>query len=165
MRRDFECAVSPLAERRYSGYVVPGRQVALDQEENGWYQVRFEDDTTGWISKRFSIIEGSTLKASLPVPQEVEQKAKDPTQKSDDMVTTVVVIKVPEGSSLNVRSSPSPKGQVMGSLKSGEMRPLLDEMEEWYQVELPDGKSGWISRKFSGKMDVDSSFLQSPSLS
>jgi uncharacterized protein YgiM (DUF1202 family) len=149
-----------------SGAVVDmlfqGDKLPLVKEEGEWYQVEFEDETTGWISKKFSIIEGSTLKASLPAPQGKNEEAKAPTSQSNGMVTTVVVIKVPKGSSLNVRSSPSSQGQVMGSLKSGDMRPLLEEADEWYQVELQDGQSGWISRKFSGKMDVDSSFLQSP---
>ena len=137
-----------------------GDKLPLIKQENDWYQVQFEDETTGWISKRFSVIEGSTLKASMPGTQDTkkEPEARDP----NEMVTTVVVIKVPKGSSLNVRSAPSSQGQVMGSLKSGDMRPLLEEADEWYQVELQDGQSGWISRKFSGKMDVDSSFLQSP---
>jgi uncharacterized protein YgiM (DUF1202 family)/Tfp pilus assembly protein PilF len=149
-----------------SGAVVDmlfrGDKLPLVKEEGEWYQVEFEDETTGWISKKFSIIEGSTLKASLPAPQGKNEEAKAPTSQSNGMVTTVVVIKVPKGSSLNVRSSPSSQGQVMGSLKSGDMRPLLEEADEWYQVELQDGQSGWISRKFSGKMDVDSSFLNSP---
>ena len=137
-----------------------GDKLPLVKEEGEWYQVQFEDETTGWISKKFSIIEGTPIKASLPVPPEEKKEPRAP--RSNEMVTTVVVIKVPEGSSLNVRSAPSSKGQVMGSLKSGDMRPLLEEAGEWYQVELQDGQSGWISRKFSGKMDVDSSFLQSP---
>ena len=74
----------------------------------------------------------------------------------------VVVIKVPEGSSLNVRSTPSSRGEVMGSLKRGDMRPLLEETGEWYQVELQDGQSGWVSQEFSGKMDLGLSFFQNP---
>jgi N-acetylmuramoyl-L-alanine amidase len=69
---------------------------------------------------------------------------------------------VPEGSSLNVRSAPSSQGQVLGSLKRGDMRPLLEENDEWYQVELQDGQSGWVSQKFSGKMSVDPSFVENP---
>ena len=149
-----------------SGAVVDmlfrGDKLPLVKEENGWYQVLFEDETTGWISKKFSIIEGSTLKASLSSPQKKSEEPKTQASQSNEMVTTVVVIKVPEGSSLNVRSSPSPQGPVMGSLKSGDMRPLIEEADEWYQVELKDGQSGWVSRKFSGKMDLDSSFLNSP---
>ena len=139
-----------------------GDKLPLVKEEGEWYQVQFEDETTGWISKKFSIIEGSTVKTSLPAPEEKKANSKVQADRSNDMVTTVVVIKVPKGSSLNVRSAPSAKGQVISSLKSGDMRPLLEEADEWYQVELQDGQSGWISRKFSGKMDVDTSFLQGP---
>jgi uncharacterized protein YgiM (DUF1202 family) len=140
-----------------------GDKLPLIKEEGEWYQVRFEDETTGWISKRFSVIEGRAVKASLPAPQEKKADPKKASaQQSNEMITTVILIKVPEGSSLNVRSSPSPKGQVLDSLKSGDMRPLLEEADEWYQVELQNGQSGWVSRKFSSKMNVDSSFLQGP---
>ena len=139
-----------------------GDKLPLIKEEGDWYQVRFEDETTGWISKRFSVIEGRAVKTSLPAPQEKKADSKKASKQSNDMITTVILIKVPEGSSLNVRTSPSPQGQVFDSLKSGEMRPLLEEADEWYQVELQNGQSGWVSRKFSSKMNVDSSFLQSP---
>jgi len=160
-----------------SGAVVDmlfgGDTLPLVKEEGEWYQVQFEDETTGWISKKFSVLEGGateaspeggTAEASLPVPKEKKTDYwKTPVKKaSKEMVTTVVVIKVREGSSLKVRSAPSSQGKVMGSLKSGDMRPLLEETGEWYQVELQDGQSGWVSRKFSGKMDLGSSFLQNP---
>jgi uncharacterized protein YgiM (DUF1202 family) len=158
-----------------SGAVVDmlfgGDRLPLVKEENGWYQVLFEDETTGWISKKYSVIEGSApaapTEASLPIPAPRPKEKKAPwgapvKKAKKEMVTTVVVVKVPEGSSLNVRSAPSSKGQVMGSLKSGDMRPLLEENDEWYQVELKDGQAGWVSQKFSGKMNLDSSFVNSP---
>jgi uncharacterized protein YgiM (DUF1202 family)/TolA-binding protein len=160
-----------------SGAVVDmlfgGDKLPLVKEENGWYQVLFEDETTGWISKKFSVIEGqaptasqaTVTEASLPVPVPKSKKAPwgVPVEKAEkEMVTTVIVIKVPEGSSLNVRSTPSSQGQVLGSLKRGDMRPLLEENDEWYQVELQNGQSGWVSQKFSGKMSLDSSFVESP---
>jgi len=157
-----------------SGAVVDmlfgGDKLPFVKEENGWYQVQFEDETTGWISKKFSVLEGGTpvasSEASLPVPVPKKKKAPwggTPAKKaSKEMVTTVVVIRVPEGSSLNVRSAPSSQSQVLGSLKRGDMRPLLEETGEWYQVELRDGQSGWVSQKFSGKMNLDSSFIQNP---
>jgi N-acetylmuramoyl-L-alanine amidase len=154
-----------------SGAVVDmlfgGDKLPLVKEEGEWYQVRFEDETTGWISKKFSVIEGrapvAPLIASVPEPRKKTAGRNTPGKKaSDKLVTTVIVIKVPEGSALNVRSTPSSQGQVLGSLKRGDMRPLLEETGEWYQVELPDGQSGWVSQKFSGKMDVDPSFIQNP---
>jgi uncharacterized protein YgiM (DUF1202 family) len=155
-----------------SGAVVDmlfgGDKLPFVKEENGWYQVQFEDETTGWISKKFSVIEGGAPVASAPKKVAVSQpKSKTapwaPKEKeSNEMVTTVVVIKVPEGSSLNVRSAPSSQGQVLGSLKRGDMRPLLEEKGEWFQVKLQDGQAGWVSQKFSGKMNLDTSFLQDP---
>ena len=146
-----------------------GDKLPLVKEENGWYQVLFEDETTGWISKKFSAIEGeaptASPEASLPVtaPKSKTAPWDNPVPKAkNEMVTTVVVIKVPEGSSLNVRSTPSSQGQVLGILKRGDMRPLLEENDEWYQVELQDGQSGWVSQKFSGKMSLDSSFIETP---
>jgi uncharacterized protein YgiM (DUF1202 family) len=138
-----------------------GDKLPLVKEEGDWYQVQFEDETTGWISKKFSEIEG-TVKASTPAPKEkmASTRASAEESKENKMVTTVVVIKVPEGSSLNVRSAPSPKGSVVGSLKRGDMRPLMEERDDWYQLELQDGTSGWVSQKFSGKMSVGSDFVQ-----
>jgi uncharacterized protein YgiM (DUF1202 family) len=148
-----------------SGAVVDmlfgGDKLPLVKEEGDWYQVQFEDETTGWISKKFSAIEGA-VKASIPAPVEKQASpwASDEEPKEKEMVTTVVVIKVPEGSSLNVRSAPSSQGTVVGSLKRGDMRPLMEETDEWYQLELQDGQSGWVSQKFSGKMSVGSDFVQ-----
>ncbi len=74
----------------------------------------------------------------------------------------MVVITVKEGSSLRVRSAPSSQGDVLGSLQSGEMRPLIEESGDWYQVEFLDGQSGWVSQKFSSKMDVGSNMIPQP---
>jgi N-acetylmuramoyl-L-alanine amidase len=74
----------------------------------------------------------------------------------------VVVITVKEGSSLRVRSAPSSQGEVLGSLQSGEMRPLIEESGDWYQVEFQDGQSGWVSQEFSNKMDVGSNVIPQP---
>ena len=138
-----------------------GDKLPLVKEEGDWFQVLFEDETTGWISKKFSEIEG-TVKASMSAPKEKMARSRTSAEESkeNEMVTTVVVIKVPEGSSLNVRSAPSSKGTVVGSLKRGDMRPLVEERDEWYQLELQDGTSGWVSQKFSGKMSVGSDFVQ-----
>jgi uncharacterized protein YgiM (DUF1202 family) len=144
-----------------------GDRLPLVKEEGEWYQVSFEDETTGWISKKYSVLEGGDPKAISPAPapapkEKVDYWSNTVKKETREMVTTVVVIKVPEGSTLNVRSTPSSKGRVLGILKRGEMRPLLEETREWYQVDLQNGQSGWVSQKFSGKMQVDPSFVQNP---
>jgi uncharacterized protein YgiM (DUF1202 family) len=146
--------------------VMAGDMLPLVSESGDWYQIQFEDETTGWVSKQFASLVSAPGEAADamdvpdadPVPADPASEAvatkQSPTPKSP--ITTVVVIKVKEGSSLNVRSAPSSQGEVMGSLKSGDMRPLLEESGEWYQVELQDGTTGWVSRKFTGKMVEES---------
>ena len=140
--------------------LVRGDQVPLIEEKDGWFHVQVSADDTGWISKKFSAIQTGTT-AGIPesAPKQKVVKQETPKRASETPVTTVIVIQVKQGSSLNVRSGPSSKSQVMGSLSSGDMRPLMKESGEWYQVELPDGTKGWVSNKFSGKIDVISNVI------
>ncbi|MEE9258824.1 MAG: SH3 domain-containing protein [Nitrospinaceae bacterium] len=144
----------------------PGDTLPLVKESGDWYQLQFEDGTTGWVSKKFSRIQ--TASADVPgsfpeVEDEETANAEAPMATSPQTpITTVVVITVKEGSSLNVRSAPSSQGQVLGRLKNGDMRPLLEESGEWYQVEFQDGQSGWVSQKFSAKVDMGSNLVPTP---
>ena len=50
---------------------------------------------------------------------------------------------------LRVRETPG--GEEMGRAYSGDKLPLVDENEEWYQVELETGETGWVSKEYSSK--------------
>ncbi len=50
---------------------------------------------------------------------------------------------------LRVRSGPSQKYRILSYLEKGTQVPLLGEKEGWYKVEFSEGKTGWISAKFS----------------
>ncbi|MCH7651483.1 MAG: SH3 domain-containing protein, partial [Nitrospinae bacterium] len=141
-----------------------GDTLPLIKQSGDWYQLQFEDGSTGWVSKRFSRILNTGTEAETPFP-EVETGGPvtaSPAQNPKIPVTTVVVITVKEGSSLRVRAAPSSQGEVLGSLQSGDMRPLLEELGDWYQVEFQDGQSGWVSQKFSSKIDVGSNVIPQP---
>ena len=138
--------------------LADGDTLPLIKQSGDWYQLEFEDGSTGWVSKKFSKIQSGGAEAETSFP-EVETGGpvmadESPTQNPKNPVITVVVITVKEGSSLRVRSAPSAQGDVLGSLQSGEMRPLIEESGDWYQVEFQDGQSGWVSQKFSNKMNV-----------
>ena len=101
--------------------------------------------------------------ADMTAPTKTAKKEAAPAPAAPAApITTVIVIKVKSGSSLNVRSKPSSSGVVTGSMKSGDMAPLVKETGDWYQIELPDGTSGWVSSKFSAKSDVASTFIPNP---
>jgi N-acetylmuramoyl-L-alanine amidase len=148
----------PSSEGAVVDALAEGDTLPLIKESGDWYQLQFEDGSTGWVSKKFSRILNAGAEAETMFP-EVETGGPvtaeaPPAQNPNIPVTTVVVITVKEGSSLRVRSAPSSQGEVLGSLKSGDMRPLLEESGDWYQVEFQDGQSGWVSQKFSNKMNV-----------
>ncbi|MGV7221435.1 MAG: SH3 domain-containing protein [Nitrospinales bacterium] len=62
-----------------------------------------------------------------------------------------IIVKV--NSLLKVRSTPSLGGKVVGSLKNNDVRIMVKEVEGWYKVEHMDGLTGWISQKYSHKMN------------
>ena len=72
---------------------------------------------------------------------------------------TPVKIVVRVRSFLKVRSEPSLEGKVVGRLKNNDIRVLVNEVEGWYKVEHIDGRTGWISQRYSHKVDNGSSIL------
>ena len=62
-----------------------------------------------------------------------------------------IIVKV--NSLLKVRSTPSLNGKVVGSLKNNDVRVMVNEVEGWYKVEHMDGRTGWISQKYSHKIN------------
>ena len=47
----------------------------------------------------------------------------------------------------NIRTEPGMKGKVIMTLKKGEKVIKIDESGDWYDVGLPSGGTGWISRR------------------
>jgi hypothetical protein len=68
-------------------------------------------------------------------------------------VSAPVKIIVKVKSLLKVRSTPSITGKVVGGLKNNDVRIMVKEVEGWYKVEHMDGRTGWISQKYSHKMN------------
>ena len=112
------------------------------------------DGSTGWVSRKFSRIATAGAGAVPSLPENETVKVS-PAPAAPPATSTMVVIRLKKGSRLNVRSLPSSQGQVVGSLEGGEMRPLLEESGEWYKVEYRDGQSGWVSQKFSAKLEPE----------
>lgn len=49
---------------------------------------------------------------------------------------------------LNVRSGPSLQDTIITTLPNQTVLPVLSQQNDWVQVQLPDGKSGWVSGQF-----------------
>ncbi len=67
-------------------------------------------------------------------------------------VAKVRILKTDTGF-LRVRDEASLGGKEIAQVSPGEEYPLLDEQSSWYQIQLGDGKQGWISAQYAEKLE------------
>ncbi len=77
---------------------------------------------------------------------------KEPEAKAPKKYQVVITLGNPD-SSLRVRAEPNTKSPVLTGLKHGQVRSYIEENEGWYKIEYAPGKSGWVSKKFSRKLE------------
>ena len=65
----------------------------------------------------------------------------------------LVKVVVRDDQYLKVLDQPSIKGKVVGKLEKDDVCVLLNEIEGWFQVKYTGGNTGWISQRFSEKMN------------
>jgi uncharacterized protein YgiM (DUF1202 family) len=53
----------------------------------------------------------------------------------------------------HIRTEPSMKGKVITTLRKGETVIKLDESGDWFNVQLPSGGTGWISKCLVKKVE------------
>jgi uncharacterized protein YgiM (DUF1202 family) len=54
---------------------------------------------------------------------------------------------------LRVRTDPSSKAEVVAHLPTATIIPMYQETGQWYQIEYLLGKKGWISKKYSKRVN------------
>jgi hypothetical protein len=69
---------------------------------------------------------------------------------SSESAQKVLILDTPTGF-LRVRDQPSLAGAETGQVKPRETYQLLDEQTGWYQIQLANGKTGWISSQYAQK--------------
>jgi hypothetical protein len=104
--------------------------------------------------KGYQLIIEATL-AEEVVSSEIE----DETEETDnlDLISTqpqkMVKIKETETGWLRVREKDSSVAKEIGRVNPGESYPLLDESTDWYQIDLGNNTSGWISASYADKVE------------
>jgi tetratricopeptide (TPR) repeat protein len=85
-------------------------------------------------------------------PPDKEKKQKMSREKS--AMKPVKKVKITTKiSPLKVRSDPSSKAEVVAQLPTATIIPIFQETGQWYQIEYLPGKKGWISKKYSKRVD------------
>ncbi len=65
-------------------------------------------------------------------------------------IQKVVILQTPTGD-LNVRESGSLNSPKISKVYPGDSFDLLDEKDNWFEIKLPNGKTGWISAIYAKK--------------
>jgi hypothetical protein len=111
------------------------REVTRIGSQGNWTNIVYDSETTldalseGWVSSEF-VSEGDEIFG-------------------EDNFGEVGTVTVLEGlTGLRVRQSPV-DGAIIGKVSGGESFPYFDEQDEWYQIELPDGITGWVSGAYA----------------
>lgn len=77
-----------------------------------------------------------------PPPEMVPEPAPPPPEKKNLKILPT------ELGYLNVRDAPSRSGRVIQKILPGAVYEYRDKKEGWYEIVLPDGKTGWVSERY-----------------
>ncbi len=79
------------------------------------------------------------------------------------LVTLSMVVHPPSVLAIEVRSGPGMTYEVMAKVPPGEATWLWHRQQDWYKIQLPDGREGWIHRFYAGQEQPPSVQEQPPS--
>jgi hypothetical protein len=132
-----------LVDPKTVGEVVDGREYAAGYV---WWQIDWEDDTTGWSVQRY-----------LTETDDAETTPSTPGTgafENGDVVRSTVA--------LNTRSRPTLHGAVRDTVSSGAVGEVVDGREPadryvWWQIEWDNGSTGWSVQRYLTEADTGSS--------
>lgn len=85
---------------------------------------------------------------SLGIKMNLSEKAR--ASVSAATTPKVIILNTPTGY-LNVRKENSVGSDLITTVNPGDILDLISEDEDWFEVKLPDGKTGWISATYARK--------------
>lgn len=123
--------VSPDTTSEVIGKLNTGTTVDILSQANDWTEISFQGKNA-WVSSQY-IQAGQKNK---------EEKQEAKTENSQGTITA---------SSLNVREEPSLNGDIVGSVTMGEAFTILKEENNWINIELSNGTTGWVASWYVNK--------------
>lgn len=82
-----------------------------------------------------------------PISTEPQEKITPTSQVPK--LTSLLHIVSPDDSLINVRTNASSSASILLKVKNDQTFPLLSKQGVWYEVQLPDGKKGFVNEKFA----------------
>ncbi|WP_342406158.1 SH3 domain-containing protein [Brevibacillus sp. FSL K6-2834] len=133
----------PAIGQLHSGYTI-----TVTKKQNGWIQFPY-DGIQAWIPEEGTTQPGtgqanagSGAANQNQQPPDVQPPANSgntDTQQPAKQTATV------QTDGLNLRAESNTASAVLGTLKAGSTLTVLEKKEDWYRVQTPDGKTGWVA--------------------
>lgn len=119
------------------GKLSKGTQVNIHDTQSGWHKVNLSNGSTGWVHGDYVSVSGESSTPSTGGAQEsVSNKY--------GTVNT---------SSLNVRSGAGTNYSRISSVRYGEQYNIVGSLSGWYQIDLKNGTTGWVSGQYLNVSD------------
>jgi N-acetylmuramoyl-L-alanine amidase len=123
--------------------VNKGQGLTIIKEKNGWYNIKLSSGKTGWVIKN-----RVTMKITVPVKKPILINTKPPVngQKLPEVVEGISGYSLAITEKIvNVRSGAGTGFSILTKVKSGDTFKVILKNGEWYMVDLPAEKHGWIA--------------------
>lgn len=145
-----------------SGSVVAqlknGQEVTVNYEQNGWYNVTFNTNKTGFVSKSYISITsslGSTTGGNASTGSSNNSGSSNSNtnnnNSSNNSSGTSSVKKgkvVDVSTTLNVRKGAGTNYSVVAYVTNNTEVEILSEQGSWYKIRLKDGKEGYAAKQY-----------------
>ena len=131
---------SPGLSSSIKGYLMKGDKVNVKDRKGKWVLIE-HSNTQGWVHSDYLTNSVSAVSG---------ESSAGKTQKSLGELTITTSI-------LNVRNQSSTNGSIVGQVYNSENYDYISEQQGWYEIELHNGKTGWVAGWFTSKDHTDSS--------
>lgn len=118
------------------GKLQKGSTVTIQSVENKWVKILYNGQAA-WISKEFVEVNSTSSQPSVPNPTT--------TNSSSGLIGTITA------TTLNVRSTGSLSGKIVGTVSKGQVFDILAEENNWAKIKLKNGQLGWVASWYLSK--------------
>lgn len=122
--------------------LTTGEQVTIFQTDGDWVKVDTKNGQ-GWVAREF-------LKIDASAQPSTKKNGTSTTQKGTILTD-----------SLNVRSTPSTQGSIVGKLNKGDTIQIVSTQNQWIEIEY-QGNKAWISEEYVQIESDDSNKVNNP---
>lgn len=118
------------------GKLQKGSTVSIQSAESNWVKILYNGQAA-WISKEF--VEFTSTSSQPSVPNNTNPNS------SSGLIGTITA------TTLNVRSTGSLNGKIVGTVSKGQAFEILAEENNWAKIKLKSGQLGWVTSWYLSK--------------